>query len=184
MKRFKIKSEIFLGMSHCGPVTEDITVTVDFTDEEVEQLVALIQKEGTSDVNELALEDVLPTVYNKLDAAYYDAACRAENDHWRWSSYYDGCDEYDEEDLISYCEIEYGYSFDNEDEDSDGFDEEDYDNAKREHFYEWLVPFLEGLSYEERTYIFEEKMNIQIESDGEMPEYEMKLPQEIIEIAK
>lgn len=81
MALYSIESEQFLGMSHSGAVTVNGESAVELSDEEVDILVKLIKENGTTDVEELDLENLYPDIYEKLDDAYRDMAYDAEEMH-------------------------------------------------------------------------------------------------------
>ena len=187
MAKYNIDCTSFLGMSHCGSVTADGEGTVELTDEEVASLIEIIKEKGSSDVEELGLEEVLPEIYEKLDDACRQAAFEGEKDHWLWEGYSNGYYEYDTYELMDYCESECGFDFEyDEDEylDEEGeLDEDALDEAKLEAFEEWLDDYLIGLDKEERNRFFEEKMNAGLDCDGMGCDYEVVIPQAIIEMA-
>ena len=187
MATYHFNCTCFLGMSHCGSVEADGAGTVELTDKEVAALVALMKEKDSSDVEAIGLKDALPEIYEKLDAAFHEAAFNAEKDHWLWEGFNSGYYEYDIEELIEYCEENCGYEF--------SFDEMDYLNedggldvetameGKIETFPEWLEDYLFSLDIEERHKFFEEKLNAQLDCDDMGCEYEIEIPQAIIEMA-
>ena len=184
-----IESEVCLGMSHCGAVYSRGSGTLELSDEEVSKLVALIKEKGTSDINELDLENTYPEIYEKLDDAYFRVAYEAEELHWLWYGYHEGVFEYDSDELISYCESECGFVFDGDEEDymnEDGeFDEEAYEEAKMEAFFDdWLVPYIESLDTSDQIDFLRNQMNASLEMDGNDVSYEVHIPAAIIEMAK
>lgn len=188
MALFEIDVECFLGISHCGCVTVENHGTVDLSDEDVNLLVALIREKGTDNVAELSLIDSFPDIYEKLYDAYSKIADEAVNDNWYWEGYYSGDIEYDMDELMDFCKMEYDFEFNcNEDDFMDEAGEIDGDAilfAERNAFSEWLEPFLKSLSYEERASIFEEYMNMELcEYGAEEGSYEIKIPREIVELA-
>lgn len=187
MAIYEIFCTSFLGMSHCGCVTAEGEGKVELTDEEVASLVNLIKEKGCSDVEGLGLEDALPEVYEKLDDACREAAFEGERDHWLWEGYSNGYYEYDTYGLMDYCESECGFSFEYDEEeylDEDGeLDEDVLDEAKLEAFEEWLDDYISGLDKEERNRFLVEQMNAEVDMDGVECDYEVVIPQAIIEIA-
>ena len=111
MALYSIESEQCLGMSHSGAVTVNGESAVELSDEEVDILVKLIKEKETTDVEELNLENLHPTIYKKLDEAYYDMAYKAEEMHWLWEGYYGSYFEYDEDKLKEYCKANCGFSY-------------------------------------------------------------------------
>jgi hypothetical protein len=187
MAKYNFECTCFLGMSHCGSVTVDGEGFVELTDEEVAALVALIKEKGSSDVEEIGLEEALPEIYTKLDEAFYEAAFEAEKDHWLWEGYHDGYYEYDTYELMDHCELNCGFNFVYDQEqflDEDGeLDEYALEEAKLEAFEEWLDDYLIGLSKDECHSFFEEQMNAELECDGMGGEYEITIPPTIVEMA-
>jgi hypothetical protein len=177
----------FLGMSHYGSVTADGTGTVELTDEEVAALVALMKEKDSSDVEEIGLKEALPEIYEKLDAAFHEAAFNAEKDHWLWEGYHNGYYEYDSYELMEYCEANCGFTYEFDEEeylDEDGeLDEDAIDEAKLEAFEEWLDDYLIGLDKEECHRFFEEQMHAELDCDEMGCEYEIEIPQAIIDMA-
>ena len=162
MALYSIESEQFLGMSHHGAVTVNGESAVEFSDEEVDILVKLIKEKGSTDIGDLDLEELHPDIYKKLDEAYYKMAYDAEEMHWLWEGYYNGYYEYDDDELMAYCEKELDFSFefkpeeyfdsesDLEDykEDPESYEDE-INDLKHEAFSEWLSDYVEGLSDDE-----------------------------------
>lgn len=194
MALYSIESEQFLGMSHSGAVTVNGESAVELSDEEVDILVKLIRERDTTDVEELDLEHLYPTIYDKLDEAYHDMAYQAEEMHWLWEGYYSGYFEYDTNELMDYCERECGFTFEFkpeehlfEDEveeykeDPESF-EDQVDEAKEEAFYEWLKDYVEGLSDDDVRSFFYDHMNADLDMDN--VEYTVGIPQAIINKAK
>ena len=112
MAKYTIECEQFLGFSHCGPITTTRRGTIELTDEEVATLVQLIREKNTTDVGKLGLKDTHPDLYGKLDDAYGNLARHAEYMHWLWDGYENGYYEYDEKELMHYCESKYQKNLD------------------------------------------------------------------------
>ena len=195
MAKYNIECKQFLGMSHSGSVYAEGESTVDLTDEEVTTLVELIRQKGTSDVEELDLESSHPDLYAKLDKAYHDMAVHAETMHWLWEGYENGYYEYDEDELMDYCERELDFTFEydeddnlnddaelDEDDDLDDDDDEQY-YAKLRAFRSWLDDYLHSLSDDEALSFMNEHMDACIE-DEEVEEYTVSIPKAIIQKAK
>ena len=194
MAKYTIECEQCLGISHDGAVYTEGEGTVELSDEEVTTLVQLIRQKGTTDVGELDLETTHPDLYAKLDKAYHDLARRAETMHWLWEGYENGYYEYDEDELMDYCEQELDFTFEYDEEDyldeDDDLDEEDdldedeirYD-AKLHAFRSWLDDYLHSLSDEEVLSFMNEHMDACIE-DEEVSEYTVSIPEAIIQKAK
>lgn len=126
MALYSIESEQCLGMSHSGAVTVNGESAVELSDEEVEILVKLIKEKDTTDVGELDLENLYPDIYEKLDEAYSQMAYDAEEMHWLWEGYYNHYYEYDDEELMEYCEKKLDFSFEFKPEEYFGEDELEY----------------------------------------------------------
>lgn len=185
---FDIESEVCLGWSHCGPVYSSSSGTVELSDDEVSQLVELIKEKGTSNIEELDLENTYPEIYKKLDDAYFRTAYEAEELHWLWYGYYEGVYEYDVDELLSYCEKECDFVFEGNEEDfvdEDGnFDEESYEEAKMEAFLdEWLESYIESLDPPQQIDFMKNQMNASVDMDGNEISYEVNIPDSIIELA-
>lgn len=194
MAEYTIECEQCLGISHDFAVYADGEGTVELSDEEVTTLVQLIRQKGTTDVRELNLETTHPDLYAKLDKAYHDLARHAETMHWLWEGYENGYYEYDEDELMDYCEQELDFTFEYDEEDyldeDDDLDEEDvldedeirYD-AKLHALRFWLDDYLHSLSDEEVFSFMNEHMNACIE-DEEVEKYTVSIPEAIIQKAK
>jgi hypothetical protein len=186
MAEYKIECEQFLGMSHSGPVTTSGESTIELSDEEVATLVQLIREKGTTDLDELELEKSHPELYAKLDEAYHDMARHAESMHWLWEGYNNGYYEYDEDELMDYCERELGFSYEYDEDnylDADGnFDEDDMGYAKSAAFREWLDYYLYSLSDDDAAEFMEEHLGAGVDVDD--VEYTVAIPQAIIDKAQ
>ena len=194
MALYSIESEQCLGMSHSGAVTVNGESAVELSDEEVDILVKLIKEKGTTDVEELDLENLYPDIYEKLDDAYRDMAYNAEEMHWLWEGYNNGYYEYDVYELMDYCEKNLGFSyefkpeeyFDEDDleyykEDPESYEDE-IEEAKSEAFSEWLDDYVSGLDDDEARDFFYEHMDADLNMDD--VEYTVEIPQAIINKAK
>lgn len=180
MAKYKIECEQCLGISHFGAVTTGGESTVELSDEEVATLVKLIQEKNTTDVNELGIASSHPDLYAKLDKAYRDMACHEEYMYWLRNGYENGCYEYDEEELMDYCERECGFSF--ECDEDDDLDEDELYDAKSEAFCEWLDDYVDSLNDDDLIKFMREHMDAEVEVDD--VEYTVKIPEEIIRKAK
>lgn len=188
MAKYTIECEQCLGISHDGAVYTEGEGTVELSDEEVTTLVQLIRQKGTTDVGELDLETTHPDLYAKLDKAYHDLARRAETMHWLWEGYENGYYEYDEDELMDYCERELDFTFeydedDNLDDDAelDDDDDEQY-YAKLRAFRSWLDDYLHSLSDDDAASFMEEHMDADINMD--YVDYTVSIPKAIIQKAK
>jgi len=182
MAKYTIECEQCLGISHDGAVYTDGEGTVELSDEEVTTLVQLIRQKGTSDVEELDLKSSHPDLYAKLDKAYHDLAQHAETMHWLWEGYGNGYYEYDEDELMDYCEQELDFTFEYDEEDDLDEEEIRYD-AKLHAFRSWLDDYLHSLSDEEVLSFMNEHMDACIE-DEEVEEYTVSIPEAIIQKTK
>lgn len=183
MAEFNFSCTIFLGFSHCGEVTADGKGTVELSDEEVAALVVLMREKGSTDVNELNLEEVYPEIYEKLDDAFRDAAWTATLDHWYTTGFYEGVYEYDVDVLMEYCEYNCSFVFEYDESDyldDDGeVDEDAVWDAKYDAFMEWLEPYIENLNPEERIAFLQEHMNAEVELSEDELDYEVDIPEDI-----
>ena len=195
MALYSIESEQCLGMSHCGAVTVNGESAVELSDEEVNILVKLIKEKESTDIGDLDLEDLHPDIYKKLDEAYHKMAYDAEEMHWLWEGYYNGYYEYDDDELMAYCEKELDFSFefkpeeyfdsesDIEDykEDPESYEDE-INDLKYEAFSDWLSDYVDGLSDDEARDFFYDHMGADLNMDG--VEYTVGIPQAIINKAQ
>ena len=195
MALYSIESEQFLGISHSGAVTVNGESAVELSDEEVEILVKLIQEKDTTDVGDHDLETLHPDIYEKLREAYYDMAYDAEEMHWLWEGYYNHYYEYDDDELMEYCEkncgftfefkpeeyFDYEYDIEGYKEDPDSYEDEICE-VKCEAFSKWLTDYLEGLSDDEARDFFYDHMHADLDMDN--VEYTVKIPQAIINKAQ
>ena len=187
MAQYNIWTECFLGMSHCGSVTADGSGMVDLTDKEVEKLVEMIRQCDSDDLEVLNLKDTCPEIYEKLEQAHRDAAYQAEYMHWLREGYEDNVYEYDTYELMSYCEEECGFCFEEEPEDfmdEDGdIDEEAYEESKYDAFVEWLDDYIYSLDDEELVDFLVNHMNAEVDMSSWSEDCTVSLPPAIIEMA-
>ena len=187
MAQYNIWTECFLGMSHCGSVTADGSGIVDLTDKEVAKLVEMIRQCDSDDLEVLNLKETYPEIYEKLEQAHRDAAYQAEYMHWLKEGYDGGYYEYDQEELMSYCEEECGFCFEEEPEDfmdEDGdFDEEAYEESKYDAFAEWLDDYIYSLDDDELIDFLVNHMNADVDMSSWSEDYTVSLPPAIIEMA-
>ena len=186
MPKFNFNFTHSLGWSHMGDVTAEAKGAVEFSDEELAALVALMKSKNSQDVGELNLEEELPEVYQKLDEAIREAVVEAERHHWLLGGFYEGAYEYDVYEVMEYCEENCGFEFIYDEEehmDEDGeLDEDALEDARQEAFDEWLPGYLEMLDVPECCAFIEEQLNGEVEVDEEM-ECEVFIPHEIIKLA-
>ena len=194
MALYSIESEQFLGMSHTGEVTVNGESAVELSDEEVDILVKLIKENNSTDVEELDLENLHPDIYSKLDEAYHDMAYKAEEIHWLREGYDNHYFEYDEDELMDYCEKNLGFSFEfkpeeyfDEDEledykeSPDSYEDEIYEEKNRV-FSEWLDDYVESLSDDEARSFFYDHMDADLDMDN--VDYTVEIPAPIIKKAQ
>ena len=134
----------------------------------------------------LDLETTHPQLYAKLDKAYHDMARHAEYMHWLWEGYDNGYYEYDDDELMEYCERECGFFFEYDENDyldaNGDFDEEEMGYAKSKAFHEWLDDYLRGLSDDDVVKFMGEHMDAAVDIDD--VEYTVSIPEDIIQKAK
>ena len=178
-----------LGFSHCcGSIAAEGYGTVEFSDEEVAILVKLIRDMGTTDVEELGLKTAYPEIFRKLDEAYRETAREATIDHWYMEGFYDGCYEYDPDELMDYCSETYDFVFEYNEEDyldeNGELDEDTLYDDKYDAFTEWLEVFVESMDSQERIKFLREHLNANVDlSDLEL-DYIVGIPQGIVELAE
>ena len=185
MRKFDIECELSLGWSHSGMVTAKGKSYVELTDEEVDVLVNLIREKGTTDVEKLDLREKHPTLYDKLDEAYYKMTYKAEELHWLIEGirYF----EYDEEKVIKYCEENCGYEFVPEipGNTSLHFDDilfkaiKENKHFKSQDFSKWLPNYLRSINSEEACDFMYSHLNASVDMDDDV-NYVVEIPQAII----
>lgn len=187
MQTFSLNFTHSLGCSHMGDVTADAKATVEFCQEELDALVALMKSKNSADVEALNLQEVLPEVYRKLDEAIMGAVVEAERHHWLLGGFYEGAYEYDVYEVMEYCEENCGFEFIYDEEeymDEDGeLDEEALEDAKQEAFDEWLPDYIESLDLPERSKFIQEQLNGEVDMSGIDANYDVFIPEEIINLA-
>lgn len=188
MPNFNFNFTHSLGWSHMGDVTAEAIGTVEFPQEELDALVALMKNKNSSDVEVLNLEEELPEVYRKLDEAICKAAVEAERHHWLLGGFYEGAYEYDVYEVMEYCEENCGFEFIYDEEeymDEDGeLDEDALEDARQEAFDEWLPDYLEMLDIPECCAFIKEQLNGEVEADGIDSNYNVFIPEEIVKLAE
>ena len=185
MALYSIENDICLGISHSGAVNVESEGYVELSDEEVATIVVLIKQKGTTDIEELELEEEYPDIYEKLREAYHDMAYDAEELHWLWEGYESGYFEYDTDELMAYCEEKCGFNFEFDEEDytEDGeLDEDTLEEDKAEAFYDWLDDYVDCLEDDEVKDFFYNHMNAGLELDD--VEYSVEIPEAIIKLAE
>jgi len=177
-----------LGFAHCcGAIAAEGHGTIEFSDEEVAILVELIRQKGTTDVCALDLNTAYPELFQRLDEAYRQVAREATIDHWYMEGFYDGCYEYDAEELMNYCSETYDFAFEYNEEDyldEEGeLDEDALFDDKYDAFVEWLEPFVESLNTQERIKFLSEHMNADVDLTDLELDYMVDIPQGIVTLA-
>ena len=194
MALYSIESEQCLGMSHSGAVTVNGESAVELSDEEVDILVKLIKEKGTTDVEELDLENLHPAIYKKLDEAYYRMTFKGEEIHKLTEAFFGGRLVFDFYKLMDYSEKNLGFDLFIDPEDF--FSKEDLayykekpkeyneiiDEAKSEAFLDWLVDYVYDLTDDEARDFFYNHMDADLDACG--LQYAVKIPQAIINKAK
>ena len=185
MALYRIENDTCLGISHSGPVNVESEGFIELSDEEVVKIVDLIRKEGTTDIDELGLEETYPDIYQKLDKAYHDMAYDAEEAHWLREGYTIDAFEYDAEELMAYCEENCGFEYEFGEEDflENGELSEDALDCKLFDFYTWLDDYVESLKGEEMKDFFYNHLNAEMEELDEV-DYEVAIPEAIIKMAE
>lgn len=188
MQTFTLNFTHCIGCSHMGDVTTEAKATVEFCQEELDALVALMKSKNSLDVEVLNLKEELPDIYNNLEEAIKDGVIEAEMHHWLLEGFYEGAYEYDVYEVMEYCEENCGFEFSyDEDEylDDDGeLDEESLEDAKQEAFDEWLPDYIESLDLPERSKFIQEQLNGEVDMLGIDANYDVFIPEEIINLAE
>ena len=187
MPVFNYNTESVLGISHYGEVYADGEGTVELTDEQVQQLVDLIKENGgETNVEALNLKEKLPDIYECLDEACREAARDAEYCHWVVEGYENGWYDVDWEEVLEKCRG-YGFKFeydedDYRDEETGELDEYALDDAQTEAFDAWIEEYRCKLSSSDQVAFLSDVFGLYPEVDD--VDYEVEIPQEIIEMAK
>lgn len=173
--KITINDDINLGFSHCGSVWTTAQGEFEMPDEYVDTLVALIREHDTTDIDELELEESHPEIYEFLNENINEIYQHAEEAHFIREGFSMGdCYEYDDE-LIDYCERKLGFEYECDD------DEEDYEYERRSHFESWICNYAKNLDDDEIIDFFYEHINNGFDYD--LCEFEISIPQQIIEMA-
>ena len=147
---------------------------VELSDDEVQQLVVLMQEYNTIDTDELDLEENLPRIYEKICNSCDEIAVDIVEKDWLDSSIWHLSDnDYDEEELISYCQEQYGCPDFNEDNNDD--------------FNDWLHDFWERATRKEQEDLCFNYMGFDEDELAEArccvgERYEITIPQAIVEM--
>jgi hypothetical protein len=194
MALYNSESEQHLGTPHSGTATDKGDRAVELSDEDVDILVKLIKEKGTTDVEELDLENLYPDIYKNLSDAYRDMAHDAKEMELLWEGFYSGFFDCDFYELMDYCEKNLGFYFflnpkdyfsDEElayfKENPESY-EEIVDEAKSEAFGDWLIDYVFDLPDDEAPDFFYNQMHAKLNMDD--VEYTVGIPQAIINKAK
>ena len=170
MAQYEIKFKIWGEY----PSSYEGVCQVELSDDEVQQLVALMQEYDTSDTDELDLEENLPRIYEKICNSCDEIAVDIVEKDWLDSSIWHLSDnDYDEEELISYCQEQYGSPDFNEDNDGD--------------FNDWLRDFWKRATRKEQEDLCFNYMGFDEDELAEArccaaEQYEIAIPQAIVEM--
>lgn len=184
MKEFRFSVEVCLGY-HCSGRGEYATGdgTVRLGDEQVSQLVALIRESGgETDIEELGLQERLPSVYEELESSYREAASEACYRHWLIYGFENGYLE-EPDGLMETLEEAGLFKYEPSPSDNDGEDGDDED-AKSDAFYEWLGSYFDSLSEDEQVKFIETYYDdLEDTNDIGVYDYTIEIPQEIVDQA-
>ncbi|MCM1139327.1 MAG: hypothetical protein NC453_12225 [Muribaculum sp.] len=187
MPVFEVYVDQNMGVSHCGDISEGGCSEVELTDAEVETLVDLIRKNGTSDVEELKLSEHHPKIFSKLNDACRAAACKAEESYWLEVGFSNPeCHDFDAQDMIDYLKARNAFNFEYDEADfldEDGnLDEEALEEAELDFLNESaLEDYVFSLPEKERKEFLRHQVGIDVDLSD--IEYAVVIPQEIIDMA-
>jgi hypothetical protein len=186
MAQYSFTCERYDGYSHTEAMTSRVKGTVELADEDVATLVKLMRENGTSDVDELGLEETEPRMYNILYEACSDACFASAQIDALLECYYDGVFDCDKGAFIEFC-FSLGFKLKRDMEeyqDSDGnflwYKMTDFEDFEFRH---WLEKYVKSMSLYEAEKFFKDYVN------GELEEYEtdydisIVIPQAIIDMA-
>ena len=183
--KITIDEDLCLGYSHCGSVCANAYGEFEMADADVETLVALIREKGTTDINELGIEQSHPTIYDLLEKEIYKIYQIAVTAHFIREEINDYF-EYDDG-VIDYCIQKYGFDPDEECEDED-YEDEEYEDEEEEYeaklhsrFVNWISFYAETLSDKELVDFNSDTVNIAI--DFYADEFALEIPRQIIDLA-
>lgn len=157
------------------PDSYDGVCQVEFSDEEVQQIVTLMQEYNTSDAEKLELEDNLPEIYAKFCTACDKVAIDIVEKDWLDSAIYHLSDyDYDEDELISYCQEQYGCP--------------KFNKGDEGNFNDWLRDFWKRATLKEQKdlcfgYMEFDKSELAEARCCVGEQYEITIPQSIVEMA-
>lgn len=186
MAQYSFTCERYDGYSHSGDMTSTVKGTVELSDEDVATLVKLMRESGTSDIEELELEETEPRIYNILYEACSDACFASAQIDSLLFDYYNSEYDCDKGAFIEFC-FSLGFKLKRDMEeyqDSDGnfcwYKMNDFEDFEFRH---WLENYLKSMSLDEAEDFFKEYIH------GELEEYEtdydisVVIPQAIIDMA-
>ena len=201
MPTFSIDTEVYLGISHSGEVTTDGAGTVELTEEEVQQLIALIREnDGETDIEKLKLEEKYPEIFETLDEAFRDAASAANYREWLMEGF--ECNYFNEPDDFMEAVEEAGlFKFEptpeqlkefredmdlNDEDDIDPEELEEYfEDEKNDAFYEFVSKYYGSLDEDGKVDFIERFYGDVMEDGGPGDyDYEVHIPDEIIQMAR
>ena len=180
-----VDEDLCLGYSHCGSVCANAYGEFEMADADVETLVALIREKGTTDINELGIEQSHPTIYDLLEKEIYKIYQIAVTAHFIREEI-DDYFEYDDG-VIDYCVQKYGFNPDEECEDEE-YEDEEYEDEEEEYeaklhsrFVNWISFYASTLSDKELVDFNSDTINIAINFNAY--DFELEIPRQIIDLA-
>jgi hypothetical protein len=173
--KITIDEDLCLGYSHSGSVCANAYGEFEMADADVETLVALIREKGTTDINELGIEQSHPTIYDLLEKEIYKIYQIAVTAHFIREEI-DDYFEYDDG-VIDYCIQKYGFDPDEECED----EEEEYEAKLHSRFVNWISFYASTLSDKELVDFNSDTINIAIDFNAD--EFALEIPRQIIDLA-
>ena len=183
--KITIDEDLCLGYSHSGSVCANAYGEFEMADADVETLVALIREKGTTDINELGIEQSHPTIYDLLEKEIYKIYQIAVTAHFI-REVIDDYFEYDDG-VIDYCIQKYGFNPDEECEDED-YEDEEYEDEEEEYeaklhsrFVNWISFYASTLSDKELVDFNSDTVNIAV--DFYADEFALEIPRQIIDLA-
>ncbi len=178
MAQYKVKFKIWGEY----PSSYNGVCQVELSDDEVQQLIALMREHNSSDVDELDLEGNLPAIYEKISEACDDVAMEILEKDWLDSAIWNmGDSDFDERRLISHCQSAYGCP---------DFEEDEYDDDGEQYaaFDEWLRGFWKTATIKEQKDLLFNYMGFDEEELCEArcsfcEFYDIAIPQAIVKMA-
>ena len=194
MALYSIESAKFLAMPHMGEETINGECAVELFNYEVDTLVKLIKENKSTKVKDLHLEYLYPSLYQKLDKAYFKKAYKAKVIHKVLKHFQEDCLEYAPYGLINYCEDNLGFSYKFKPEDyfdevelyyyyndPDSYEDE-IDEVTRDIFSRWLQHYLTNLTDDEARDFFYDITHEDIVEH--FVDYTVRIPSAIIKKAR